>query len=318
MKKLVIQVSSLVLLLIISVAFFQYRADITNARERVLGGSEVLATESGEIEYALRGEGLTVLLIHGAGGGYDQGMWFGDTALGDGYQFVSVSRYGYLRSPFAEESTVENQAALYVELLDYLGIDEVVVLGGSAGGPSALQFAHDYPERSTALVLISAITMPMGNGIPLNTRIVNIIQKSDFAYWLVLKLFRSQFMGMVGISPEAYETFSPEEKRLAQEMLEFMHPMSPRLPGNLHEANYIPLPAQALRDITIPTMVLHARDDSLVSHDHADFAHENIKHLELVSFDTGGHGLVSQSKVAREKIKKFLERNIKGNDSLKN
>ncbi len=309
MKSLVVLITGSLLLVFLSVVLFQYRADITHARARALGGSEILATKNGEIEYAVRGEGLPVLLIHGAGGGYDQGMWFGETALGDGYQCISVSRYGYLRSTFAEESTVESQAALYVELLDHLGINQVVVFGGSAGGPSALQFVHDYPERSMALVLVSAISMYMGDEIPLSTRIVNTIQRSDFAYWLVLKLFRSQFMEMVGISPEAYDLFSPEEQRLTHEMLEFMHPMSPRWPGNMHEVNYIPLSAEALQGITVPTIILHARDDSLVNHDHAEYAHENIKHSELVSFESGGHGLVAQSKVIREQIKDFLAGN---------
>jgi len=309
MKNLVVLIVGVLLLLIFTVVFFQYRADITHARARVLGESEILATNNGEIEYAVKGEGLPVLLIHGAGGGYDQGLWFGETALGDGYQFISVSRYGYLRSPFAEESTVESQAALYVELLDHLGINKVVVFGGSAGGPSALQFAYDYPEKCMALVLVSAISMYMGDEIPLSTRIVNTIQRSDFAYWLVIKLFRSQFMEMVGISPEAYDSFSPEEKRLTHEMLEYMHPMSPRWPGNMHEINYIPLSAEALQNITVPTIILHARDDNLVSHDHAEHAHENIKHSVLVSFESGGHGLVAQSKVIREQIKDFLAEN---------
>ncbi len=87
---------------------------------------------------ACHGRRPAVLVIHGAGGGYYQGILTGKKALGDGFTYISVSRFGYLRSPFIKDSAVENQAALYVELLNHLGVEKAVVVGASAGGPSAL------------------------------------------------------------------------------------------------------------------------------------------------------------------------------------
>jgi pimeloyl-ACP methyl ester carboxylesterase len=81
------------------------------------------------------------LLLHGAGGGYDQGLWLGKLALGDGYKFVAVSRYGYLRTPIPPNASIQRQAAAYRDLLDGLNVQKVVVVGVSAGGPSAMQFA---------------------------------------------------------------------------------------------------------------------------------------------------------------------------------
>lgn len=234
----------------------------------------------------------------------------GKTYLGEGYTFISVSRFGYLRSPFLPESTVENQAALYANLLDHLGINEVIILGVSAGGPSAIQFAHDYPDRSSALILVSAVSLFMGDEIPLSTKIINTIQKSDFAYWLVLKMFRFQFMEMIGISRETYSALSPEDKKFADEMLEFMHPMSPRRPGNIHEAKIRPLSDKAMGEISVPTMVIHAKDDILVGYEHAEFIHQNIKHSEIMSFDSGGHGLASELKTINKQIEDFLEKSI--------
>lgn len=295
------------LIVVFSVVYIQYRSDITDAQQRVLQGSKILVTNYGEIEYAVQGEGIPALLIHGAGGGYDQGLWMGKMSLGDGFKFISVSRFGYLRSPFLEESTVEKQAALYVALLDHLEIDKVIVLGGSAGGPSALQFAHDYSDRTIGLVLVSAVSMFMGDSIPLSTKVINTIQKSDFAYWLAIKLLRTQFLEMVGISKEAYGALSPEAKNLTDEMLEIMHPMSLRRLGNLHEANIIPLSGHTMSEISVPTIIFHAKDDILVGFEHAEFIHKNIKHAELVSFDSGGHGLVAESDIIIKRIKDFLK-----------
>lgn len=308
MKKIVL-VFGVLLFIIFAVLYVQYRFEIKSAYQRIYDGSHVINTEKGEIEYAIQGEGIPVLLIHGAGGGYDQGLLIGKEVLGEGYQFISVSRFGYLRSPFIQDSSVENQADLYASLLDVLGIDNVIVFAVSAGGPSALQFAHDYPDRSRALILMSAVSIFMGDDIPFSTKVVNTIQKSDFSYWLVLKLFRTQFLEMIGISKQTYEGFNSVEKHFADNMLNYMHPMSPRLPGNIHEAKIVPLSADSMSAITVPTIVLHANDDSLVSIEHGQFSHNNITQSEFVAFDGGGHGMISELLEMVIRINDFLERN---------
>jgi len=299
----------ILLLVLFSAIYIQYRGEIAAARQRVLEGSQLLITEHGEIEYAVEGEGPAVLLIHGAGGGYDQGMLIGKKALGDGFTFISVSRFGYLRSPFVKDSTVEDQAALYVELLDHLKIDKVIVVGASAGGPSALQFAHDYPERSSALILLSAVSMFMGDEIPFATKVINTIQRSDFIYWAILKVFRTQFSEMVGIPQNLYDDLSPEDKTYADDMLDFMNPISPRRPGNIHEAEIRPLSGEAMSRIAVPTIVFHARDDFLVTFDHAEFVYQNMKNSELVSFESGGHALVAELETISARINDFLKQN---------
>lgn len=308
MKKIVL-VALILLFTVFAVVYNQYNEEIKVANQRVLEGSKVIVTEKGKIEYAVEGEGTPVLLIHGAGGGYDQGLLIGKQVLGDGYKFISVSRFGYLRSPFVNDSTVENQAALYASLLDYLGIDKVIVFAVSAGGPSGLQFAHDYPDRSRALILMSAVSMYMGDEIPLSTKVVNTIQKTDFSYWLVLKVFRTQFLELIGISKETYTALGPVEKKFADDMLAYMHPMSQRFPGNIHEAKIVPLSGEAMSKLTVPTIILHAKDDYLVPFQHGEFYHSNIEHSELVAFDSGGHGMISKLHDMVGQVDDFLARN---------
>src|SRR6266511_3171028 len=77
--------------------FPRYRAAMQVGREG-LRGSDLAATPFGDVEYADQGEGPLVLLVHGAGGGYDQGLLVGRTFVGEGYRFIAPSRFGYLRS----------------------------------------------------------------------------------------------------------------------------------------------------------------------------------------------------------------------------
>jgi pimeloyl-ACP methyl ester carboxylesterase len=68
------------------------------------------------------GEGPAVLALHGAMGGYDQGLILARTIGPPGYRFVSVSRPGYLGTPLCAGRTPEEQADLLAHLLDALGI----------------------------------------------------------------------------------------------------------------------------------------------------------------------------------------------------
>ena len=54
-----------------AVIWRHYRADMGEARQRV-SESQLVQTPCGPVEYSIVGEGPPVLVIHGAGGGFDQ------------------------------------------------------------------------------------------------------------------------------------------------------------------------------------------------------------------------------------------------------
>lgn len=281
------------------------------ARERLLSGSEIARLPQGEIEYAVRGEGVPVLLLHGAGGGFDQGLWSGKVTLGDGYRLVSVSRYGFLRSPIPDGASVKTQAALYRDLLDYLRIERAIVIGSSAGGPSATQFANDYPERCSALILLSAVSLARapGDKDPFYVNIIHLIQQSDYVYWLFTRFLQPVFLSLLGIPSGVYEGFTPGQRELSQEMLDIMHPMTPRHKGTINDGEMLELGIASTGNIASPTLIIHARDDALVSFTHAESAHRRIAGSKLMAFDTGGHAMLSQMEGVRKHVSEFL-RNI--------
>jgi hypothetical protein len=54
---------------LITLTYPSYNREMCAARHRLSGGSGILKTDHGDIEYSLKGEGTPVLLLHGAGGG---------------------------------------------------------------------------------------------------------------------------------------------------------------------------------------------------------------------------------------------------------
>jgi pimeloyl-ACP methyl ester carboxylesterase len=299
----------------IAIVFFAftyppYVREMKTVKARLLAGSEILTTRQGQLEYTVRGEGIPVLVLHGAGGGYDQGLWSARVAFGPGYRIISVSRFGYLRTPIPETPSIKGQAAMYKELLDHLNIEKAVVLGTSAGGPSAMQFANDYPVRTSALVLLSAVSEASvpGDKPGFYIGIINTIQRSDYGYWVVAKFMQSSILSLMGVPSDVYAQFSEAQKKLAQEMLDTMHPMSRRYAGTLNDGQMIQRDSIATQSISAPTLILHAKDDALVSFHHAEHAHEVIKDSQLTAFATGGHGLLPRMDAVRSEIREFLAR----------
>jgi pimeloyl-ACP methyl ester carboxylesterase len=304
---IIVIVLACIVVVFLALTYPRYHREMRTARECLLAHSQVLNTDLGQIECSVKGQGMPVLLLHGAGGGYDQGLWLGKISLGEGYRFISVSRFGYLRSPIPEDASTKAQAALYIALLNHLTIDRVLVVAGSAGGPSALQFAFDYPDRCSGLILLSARSMfrAPGDKEMFYVKIIHLIQQSDFAYWLLAKFFQSLILELMGVPTGVYENFTPRQKELAQEMLDIMHPMRQRHKGTIHDGEMILLDSVSMAEISVPALIIHAKDDALVSYEHAEYVHKSIEQSKLILFDTGGHALLSKMDEIREYARDF-------------
>ncbi len=111
--------------------FVNYKNELGLAREAATRGSLIAATTAGQIEYAIEGAGIPLLSIHGAGGGFDQGLANAAALAGEGFRVIAPSRFGYLRTPVPEDASPAAQAEAHAALLSKLGIPKVVVLGQS-------------------------------------------------------------------------------------------------------------------------------------------------------------------------------------------
>jgi 2-hydroxy-6-oxonona-2,4-dienedioate hydrolase len=226
-----------------------YLSDIRRARARVATGSRILRTARGPIEYAEAGtrDGPPLLVIHGAGGGFDQGI---DLAAGlkqRGFRIIAVSRFGYLRTPLPADASPAAQADAHAAVLDALHIPRCAVLGASAGGPSAMQLALRHPDRVTALVLmVPAVWAPRGGAMPrrmsaLAGAAMNLALRSDFLFWLALRFApQATLRTILGTPPELLTHAEPAERARVQVVMDHILPVSRRRRGLLTEAAIVP------------------------------------------------------------------------------
>jgi pimeloyl-ACP methyl ester carboxylesterase len=288
--------------------YFRFRRDIRAARERLASGSRIAETPCGRIEFAEHGQGRAVLVSHGAGGGYDQGLAVTER-LGSGFRIIAPSRFGYLRTPDPDDPSGVAQADAYACLLDSLGVARVVVIAFSAGGPSALQFALRHPARTEALIMVSAIS----DGSLVDPRPVDPSKDPalstmlhDFPFWLTVTFFPDQVLRFFGMSREAQRRLTPEEHDRAVRVVRMILPMGMRATGNFNDpAHWFERGDFALESIRAPTLVIHARDDTFVAFSHGEYTARHIPNARLAAFDSGGHFVIVRDAAAAE-VAKFL------------
>ena len=304
-----------------ALTYARYRPSLERARARISTGSRIAATRCGPIEYAERGEGPPVLVVHGAGGGFDQGLELGEGLARVGFRVIAPSRFGYLRTPLPADASAEAQADAHACLLDALAVRQAAIMGVSAGGPSSLQFALRFPDRTRALVLlVPAVFAPRPNQAPpvraSHTTMVlfDTALRSDYLFWAGAKLAPRAFTrGILGTPPELVDSASPEERARVQAVLDHILPVSPRREGLLNDARVVSsLPRYDLERITAPTLALSTADDGYGTFDGARYTAAHVPHARFVGYLSGGHLLVGRDAAAAAEIVGFLKATAQG------
>src|SRR6056297_2897536 len=294
------------LILLAAWGIITYMRDMDRAYERISGKSSVISSPYGDIEYKTgsSSSGIPVLVIHGGGGGFDQGELIAEVVLDDSFYWIATSRFGYLVSELPANATWDDQAEAYAFLLDHLEIGKVAVVAMSQGGPSAFLFAVNYPERVSSLTCLSCgVAASASEGQADANKKGNLLKtifRYDFLYRTVSKLFKKQLLGIIGATDEVIADLSPSQKEKADQFIEYMNPAAPRSAGAVFD-NKAVMPGSRIAAITAPTLIIHAKDDLLQLYHNAEYAASTIPGSELMSFESGGHILmiVEQEAVAK-------------------
>ncbi|UZK69677.1 alpha/beta hydrolase [Sphingomonas sp. S1-29] len=274
--------------------------------------SEVIAIEFGTLEYAVRGEGPPILMVHGTGGGFDQGLSFGAGLRRHGYQIIAPSRFGYLRSDYPAAPSSANQADAFVALLDHLGIDRLPVVGGSAGALSAVAFALRHPERCSLLILLVPAANVSGRDpvemTALQKLLVERVLGSDFAYWSARTVAPKRLIGtLLATDPALLDRVEPGERACAYRILDEMLPVSARVRGVRNDARLASAPgALAYRDIAVPTLIVSVEDDRFGTAATARYLAATIRDARLVILPRGGHIWLGADDAVAEHIARFI------------
>lgn len=293
----------------------RFERDLAAAAGRAAQGSAVLATRCGPIEVQDAGAGIPLLMVHGSGGGHDQGMAFAGPLARHGIHVIAVSRFGYLRTPRPADASPEAQADAHVCVLDALGIDRAAVMGVSAGSPSAVQMAIRHPDRVSALALVVPIAYKPGavadSAPPVSDAKDALLLRllgSDFLFWAGLRAARDQVLRHVLATPPALVAAADAgERARVHALAERILPVSARAAGLLDDTGLGKrLGPSALDAIRAPTLVVSARDDGFGTYAAAEYTAGRIAGARFLGFDRGGHLLVGHDAAVQAAVVELL------------
>lgn len=290
----------------------RYKEENRVARDRLLAGSQLIHTSLGVIEAAVTSQGSAVLISHGSGGGYDMGFWLANL-IGGQFQYIAPSRFGYLRSPLPPDPTPEAQADTYAALLDTLNVYSAIIIGLSAGGASALQFALRHSGRCRGLIMISAASCSVPPLSPFLRAVYPLMLKSDLIPWLLYATAPHAVFHANGVSRALLEKIKPdrEKMRLLDALYHTTYPSTLRREGMINDMQQLTsFPEYPLEHITAPTLVVHAVNDPIIPFSMGEFSANTIPNAQFLRLEDGGHfTCITHREEVIPIIRKFLSRN---------
>jgi len=283
----------------------RYQDTISTAYKKISSGSRVILTQYGTMEFTESGAGAPILVIHGIGGGYDHGILIGNL-IQDQFRIIAPSRFGYLRSMLPAEPSLTAQAGVYAAILDELGLPGASILGISAGGLSAIQFALSYPERCHSLVLLSAVTRNYPQAVRQYNGFYDLAYRMDFVGWSLINLLRPVIRKIRSVSKDSLAP-SPEESEWVESFYLAALPTSRRYAGAMNDINQIGSGSEPpLGQLNRPTLIIHASDDLTVPVEHAWYASRQIPDAHLEILPDGGHMMLGHHSQVKRLVTGFL------------
>jgi pimeloyl-ACP methyl ester carboxylesterase len=267
------------------------------------------------MELALLGDGPAALALHGAMGGWDQGVLLARSLGAAGFRWIAPSRPGFLGTPRALGRTPEEQADRYAEALDALGVDAAAVAAVSGGGPSAIAFALRHPRRCRALVLVSACTVGrIDVRLPLAWHLMKLAARvPPLVSAMRDKAARDPAEAARRSIPDpalrARTVGDPEAgPLLAALQASTLHRMALRIPGTEDDiATSRAALGEGLERLSVPVLAIHGTADHAAPFAQAEAVAARVPGAELLAIEGGEHvALFTHLAAIRDRVGAFL------------
>ncbi len=274
--------------------------------------NSIAHTGKGPIEYRVVGQGPSVLVFNGGHTRCTSPLGHQRFFVEHGYQLIIPSRPGYGNTPSSTGRTAEAFADALIPLVDQLQLKQVIVLGISAGGRTALQFAGRSPERVSKVILQNAVTGGKWPSLP--TRMMSYLLFNPWAErwtwtafrWLVkvapLAALKGIMRSLTTLDPNVVvDSMSQEQQRAALTFLFSSRSGS----GFLHDMRHV---CGDLSRITAPTLIIESKYDGSKDISHATYAADHIPKADLFVIPAESHLMwfSSYNEIIEEKMRTFL------------
>lgn len=239
------------------------------------------SVNGGKLYYEIAGEGEAVLFIHGLF--LDSRLWEHQfEELSKQYKVIRFDARGFGNTEIDEEPFANYDDIK--ELINYLQVDQVHVVGLSLGGQLALEFAVMYPEHVQSLTLCSYKLVGEEESEQFKLE-KSHLWKTIMAGDIEASVALNESMWLIGHSTA--NQIREQEKALYREMVlhNLSKPMIDRKPI------FVDNLANKLNKVEARTLILYGKHDYIDYEKAAQKLHNNIEHSSIIRFDQSAHML---------------------------
>lgn len=247
---------------------------------------------SGDIFYFERegpAQGLTVVLLHGAGGHHL--AWPHNIRRLDDYRILAPDLPGHGKSEGVGEQTIEEYAQVVLDWLDEIKVYQAVFIGLSMGGAIALWLALNQPDRTLALGLIGA-----GARMRVNSKLMEKLASQNTVSKGVDMILKWSYFREL------------DEKMMTRGKEQLLDLRQSVLHGDFLACEGFDVREQ-VGEIKKPVCVVVGEEDRMMPRRYSDFLVEKIGGANLHVIPEAGHmAILEKPEETAEVLGKFLEK----------
>jgi pimeloyl-ACP methyl ester carboxylesterase len=239
-----------------------------------------------QIAYFRRGDGETILLVHGIT--TYAFIWKRIVPLLEPhYEVVGVDLLGCGASSKSMDQpySIKNHAHLLKQFLEKLGIAKVHFVGHDVGGGIGQIFAVNYPEMLYDLTLINSVAYdfwPVQPIVAMRTPIIRQLAMATLDMGALRLVIRRGLYHKANLTPELFELFW-EPMKTKQGRKAFLH-----FAACLDNHHLLDI-SDELHQLDLPVLIIRGDADPYLSRAIAQKLAENIPHSRLVIIPTASH-----------------------------
>jgi len=252
------------------------------------------------------GEGKPIVLIHGWPLSDEMYEYQYNDLINKNFRTIGITLRGFGKSDKPYEAyNYDVHAADIKKVLKKLDIEDAVLVGFSMGGAIAARYVSEYKSARVSKLVLAGAAAPIWT------------QREDFPYNLpksaVDDLIKLNFKDRPKLLSDFAKIFSATETSLNEGIGTWLNGIGLSASSYAMAQCLVALRDTDLRPdlakITIPTLILHGKNDKICSFDLAEQMKAAISGSHLVTFQKSGHSLfLEETHKFNTELIKFAEK----------
>lgn len=222
-------------------------------------------------------------------------------------RFATVIRYderGHGLSDWdVEDQGLDARIGDLAAVADHAGFDRFALMAMSQGGPPSIAYAVAHPERVSRLIFVSSYAAMLRNPTPEEQELSDAFEQMIKVGWARPdSAFRRVFTSlMIPDATEEQMTWLDELQRVSVSAENAVQARRGRISADA---------VDLLPQLSVPTLVVHGRDDRMNPFGDGRFLAANIEGARLVALETSNHIVMEDDPswpVFVHEVEEFLE-----------